>query len=58
VYYIFYLASSHGPNVIGNIGGFAGMFKLDKKYNNPILVACTDGSIIFFILLHHMAPML
>ena len=37
------VASSHGPNVIGNIGGFAGMFKLDKKYNNPILVACTDG---------------
>ena len=37
------VVSSHGPNVIGNIGGFAGMFKLDKKYNNPILVACTDG---------------
>jgi phosphoribosylformylglycinamidine cyclo-ligase len=37
------VASSHGPNVIGHIGGFAGMFKLDKKYNNPILVACTDG---------------
>ena len=37
------VASSHGPNVLGNIGGFAGMFKLDKGYKNPILVACTDG---------------
>ena len=35
--------SSHTPNVLGNIGGFAGMFKLDKEYKNPILVACTDG---------------
>ena len=37
------VASSHTPNVLGNIGGFAGMFKLDKEYKNPILVACTDG---------------
>ena len=37
------VASSHGPNVLGNIGGFAGMFRLDKEYENPILVACTDG---------------
>ncbi len=37
------VASSHGPNVLGNIGGFAGMFKLDKDYENPVLVACTDG---------------
>ena len=37
------VASSHGPNVLGNIGGFAGMFKLDKNYENPVLVACTDG---------------
>ena len=35
--------SSHTKNVLGNIGGFAGMFKLDKEYENPILVACTDG---------------
>ena len=38
-----YVASSHTLNVLGNIGGFAGMFKLDKEYKNPILVACTDG---------------
>ena len=37
------VASSHGPNVLGNICGFAGMFKLDKDYENPVLVACTDG---------------
>ncbi|MDC0529274.1 phosphoribosylformylglycinamidine cyclo-ligase [Gammaproteobacteria bacterium] len=37
------VASTHTPNVLGGIGGFAGMFKLDKEYNNPILVACTDG---------------
>ena len=37
------VSASHGPNVLGNIGGFAGMFRLDKKYKNPILVACTDG---------------
>ena len=37
------VASTHGTNVIGNIGGFAGMFKLPKEFHNPILVACTDG---------------
>ena len=37
------VASTHTPNVLGGIGGFAGMFKLDKDYKNPILVACTDG---------------
>ena len=37
------VASTHDKNVIGNIGGFAGMFKLPKEFQNPILVACTDG---------------
>ena len=37
------VASTHGTNVVGNIGGFAGMFKLPKEFQNPILVACTDG---------------
>jgi|TARA_B110000977_G_scaffold37786_1_gene50826 phosphoribosylformylglycinamidine cyclo-ligase len=37
------VSASHGPNVLGSIGGFAGMFRLDKEYKNPILVACTDG---------------
>jgi phosphoribosylformylglycinamidine cyclo-ligase len=37
------VASSHNENVLGNIGGFAGMFKLDNSYKNPVLVGCTDG---------------
>ena len=37
------VVSTHGTNVIGNIGGFAGMFKLPKEFQDPVLVACTDG---------------
>ena len=37
------VVSTHGINVIGNIGGFAGMFRLPKEFENPVLVACTDG---------------
>ena len=37
------VASTHNKNVIGNIGGFAGMFKLPEEFKKPILVACTDG---------------
>ena len=37
------VAASHNLNVLGNIGGFAGMFKLDQNIKNPVLVACTDG---------------
>jgi phosphoribosylformylglycinamidine cyclo-ligase len=32
------------PEVMGDIGGFAGLFRLDvKKYHNPILASSTDG---------------
>ncbi len=32
------------PEVISSIGGFGGMFALNKqKYNNPVLVSSTDG---------------
>ncbi len=38
------------PRVIGNVGGFAGLFSLDyeqrllrRNYKRPVLVACTDG---------------
>jgi phosphoribosylaminoimidazole synthetase len=32
------------PEVIGDIGGFAGLFRLDTmKYRNPILASSTDG---------------
>jgi phosphoribosylformylglycinamidine cyclo-ligase len=41
---------THGPRVIDNPGGFAGLFRLDfnqrlfaKNYKDPVLVACTDG---------------
>ncbi len=37
------VALTHNHNVLGNIGGFAGMYKLDKRYESPILVSCTDG---------------
>ena len=32
------------PEVLGKIGGFGGLFKLDtSKYKNPVLVSSTDG---------------
>ena len=37
------VAVSHNKNVLDNIGGFAGMYELDKDIANPVLVACTDG---------------
>jgi phosphoribosylformylglycinamidine cyclo-ligase len=39
-----------GPRVMGDLGGFAGAFRLDfderlfkKNYREPVLIACTDG---------------
>ncbi len=44
------LRKTHGPRVIDNPGGFAGMLRLDyneklfqRNYKDPVLVACTDG---------------
>ncbi len=41
---------THGPRVMGPLGGFAGMFRLDfneklfkRNYKDPVMVACTDG---------------
>jgi phosphoribosylformylglycinamidine cyclo-ligase len=41
---------THGPRVLGEHGGFAGMFRLDfnerlfkRNFRDPVLVACTDG---------------
>jgi phosphoribosylformylglycinamidine cyclo-ligase len=32
------------PEVIGNLGGFAGLFRLDtSRYRNPVLASSTDG---------------
>lgn len=44
------LKRTHGPRVIANPGGFAGLFRLDyneklfaRNYRDPVLVACSDG---------------
>ena len=36
--------STHRPEVLGSLGGFSGLFRLDKtRYEDPLLVAATDG---------------
>lgn len=37
--------STHGPRVIGGLGGFAGAYDVSvlKKYKHPILLSGTDG---------------
>ena len=37
------VASTFDKNVFGNIGSFSGFYCLPKGYNDPVLVACTDG---------------
>jgi len=44
------LRKTHGPRVIHNPSGFAGLFRLDfneklfqRNYREPVLVACADG---------------
>ncbi len=41
---------TYGPRVVGSLGGFAGLLRLDydealfrRNYKEPVLVACTDG---------------
>jgi phosphoribosylformylglycinamidine cyclo-ligase len=35
---------THRPEVLGDLGGFAGLFKLDvTKYKQPVLASSTDG---------------
>ena len=35
---------THRPEVLGDLGGFAGLFKLDMtKYKEPVLASSTDG---------------
>jgi phosphoribosylformylglycinamidine cyclo-ligase len=45
-----HMRTTHGPRVISNDGGFAGLFRLDyneslfrRNFKDPTLVACTDG---------------
>jgi phosphoribosylformylglycinamidine cyclo-ligase len=35
--------TTHRPEVLAGIGGFAGLFKPPERYKDPILVASTDG---------------
>ncbi len=42
------MKSTHGPEVIGQAGGFAGLFRLDRvnghrAMKQPVLVGCADG---------------
>jgi phosphoribosylformylglycinamidine cyclo-ligase len=37
------VASTRRPEVMGGLGGFAGMFALPRGYREPVLVACADG---------------
>ncbi|MRG59309.1 phosphoribosylformylglycinamidine cyclo-ligase [Agromyces sp. CFH 90414] len=39
------VAKTHGPNVVGGVGGFAGLFDLSfaKDYAKPLLATSTDG---------------
>lgn len=38
------IKTTYGPEVIGGIGGFAGLFRLDTSiYKDPVLVSSTDG---------------
>lgn len=45
-----FMRTTHGPRVIANTGGFAGLLRLDynetlfkRNFKDPVLVACTDG---------------
>ncbi|WP_144123184.1 phosphoribosylformylglycinamidine cyclo-ligase [Catellatospora sichuanensis] len=38
------VARTHRPEVLGGLGGFSGLFKLDtSKYKSPVLASSTDG---------------
>lgn len=39
-----HVTSTHGPQVLGGIGGFGGLFALDPgRWRAPVLVSATDG---------------
>lgn len=37
------IATTHRPEVLGELGGFGGYFRLPSGYSEPVLVAGTDG---------------
>ncbi len=36
------VSTTHGPEVLGGVGGFGGLYEL-RDYRNPVLVSSTDG---------------
>ncbi len=38
-----HVQKTHIPGVLGQVGGFGGMFEMPKGYENPVLVSGTDG---------------
>jgi phosphoribosylformylglycinamidine cyclo-ligase len=38
-----HVRSTHRPGVLGDVGGFGGLFALPGNYREPVLVAGTDG---------------
>lgn len=54
-----YVKSTYKKGVLGDLGGFGGLFKLDiKNYENPVLVSGTDGvgtklKLAFMMDIHH-----
>lgn len=38
-----HIARTHRPEVLGELGGFGGLFALPTGYRQPVLVAATDG---------------
>ncbi|HEY0260937.1 MAG TPA: phosphoribosylformylglycinamidine cyclo-ligase, partial [Lacisediminihabitans sp.] len=39
------VSKTHGPEVLGGVGGFAGLFDVSflKSYSKPLLATSTDG---------------
>jgi phosphoribosylformylglycinamidine cyclo-ligase len=35
--------ATHGPSVLGGIGGFAALYEMPAGYKAPVMVSCTDG---------------